>query len=132
MMHFPNEDVLIVELILKNGGVDCSQRYTVTTKESPLHYVAMNGNADILEKILAKLDSGQKQIGINTQSAIGWSPLCAASAKGHIRCVQLMLEAHGRVDVLDHEGKSSLHLAAEHGNEEVCRALLEANAFVNR
>ena len=36
-----------------------------------------------------------------------------------------------RVDVFDHEGKSSLHLASEYGSEDVCKALIEANSFVN-
>ena len=64
-------------------------------------------------------------------SAAGWSPLCTASSNCHLRCVELILKNHGRVDVLDHEGRSSLHLAAEAGSEEVCQALLEAKAFVN-
>ena len=33
--------------------------------------------------------------------------------------------------MLDHEGKSALHLASEYGSEEICKALIEASAFVN-
>ena len=36
-----------------------------------------------------------------------------------------------RVDIFDNEGKSSLHLAAETGSMEVCKLLLDKNAFVN-
>ena len=35
------------------------------------------------------------------------------------------------MDVFDLEGRSALHLAAEHGSIEVCEALLNKNAFVN-
>jgi ankyrin repeat protein len=66
------------------------------------------------------------------QSASGWSPLCTASSRCHLECVELILQNHGRVDVFDHEGRSPLHLAAEAGGEAVCQALLEAKAFVNR
>ena len=44
----------------------------------------------------------------------------------------MILLQGARVDVFDHEGKSSLHLAAENGSEEVCAMLVEKNAFVNR
>jgi ankyrin repeat protein len=130
-LHFPKEDVQIVEILLQKGGGESVQKMTSSTRESPLHYVASNGNIDVLDKILQHLDGGQVQLAVNTQSAIGWSPLCAASANGHLKCVALMLTNHGRVDVFDHEGKSSLHLAAENGSENVCKELLEANAFVN-
>ena len=35
------------------------------------------------------------------------------------------------MDVFDHEGRSALHLAAEHGSIDVCEALLNKNAFIN-
>ena len=58
------------------------------------------------------------------QSSSGWSPLCTASFHCHLKCVELILENHGRVDVLDHEGRSSLHLAAEAGSEAVCQVCI--------
>ena len=57
-----------------------------------MHYVAATGNADILSTMFNTLDPGQIQLAINCQSAIGWSPMCAAAARGHLRCVQMMLE----------------------------------------
>ena len=65
---------------------------TRTTKETALHYVANNGNAELLSNLFQALDPGQIQLGINSQSAIGWSPLCAASARGHFKCVEIMLK----------------------------------------
>ena len=36
------------------------------------------------------------------------------------------------MDVFDHEGRSALHLAAEHGSIEVCEALLNKNGkYIN-
>lgn len=45
--------------------------------------------------------------------------------------VNTMLANHARVDVFDLEGRSALHLAAEHGYIEVCDALLTHKAFIN-
>ena len=59
------------------------------------------------------MHAGETQLAINMQSSIGWSPLCVAASKGHIAIVHQLLEYNARVDVFDHEGKSSLHLAAE-------------------
>jgi len=42
-----------------------------------------------------------------------------------------LLANHARVDVFDLEGRSALHLAAEHGYINVCAALLEHKAFIN-
>ena len=44
---------------------------------------------------------------------------------------KLLLDNNGRVDIFDHEGKSSLHLASEAGSLEVCEALIDRNAYVN-
>ena len=41
------------------------------------------------------------------------------------------MDNFARVDVFDHEGKSSLHLAAEGGFVECCKMLIEKNAFIN-
>ena len=131
-LHYPTEDIDIMKLLLDRGGSKCILRMTKSTKETVFHYVCSNGNTEVLAVILGQIDAGQSQIGVNLQSAIGWSPLCAASAHGHVRCVETILENNGRVDVFDHEGKSSLHLASEFGSDEVCRVLLNAKAFINR
>ena len=130
-LHYPTEDIDIMKLLLGHGGSHCILRMSKATKETVFHFVCTNGNAEVLTAMLRQIDAGQAQIGVNLQSAIGWSPLCAASAHGHVRCVETLLENNGRVDVFDHEGKSSLHLASEYGSEEVCRVLLNAKAFIN-
>ena len=77
------------------------------------------------------MNTGQTQLAVNQQSATGWSPLCVASSRGHLKVAHVLCENNARVDVFDHEGKSSLHLAADFGAVDVCRLLLQRNAFVN-
>ena len=114
-LHSANEDVDIATLLLDNGGTKSILRMTKTAKETAFHYVCSNGNYEVLSAILEKIDKGQAQIGVNLQSAIGleflspimyyfvgdwysklfisrWSPLCAASAHGNIKCVESILE----------------------------------------
>jgi FOG: Ankyrin repeat len=52
---------------------------------------------------------------LNKQTSIGWTPLLIACNRGHMELVNTMLNNHARVDVFDQEGRSALHLAAEHG-----------------
>ena len=53
------------------------------------HYVAYEGNVDVVKQILKGLHSGQIQLAVNKQSSTGWSPLILASHKGHIDIVKV-------------------------------------------
>ncbi|XP_059094121.1 ankyrin-1-like [Tigriopus californicus] len=128
-LHFKNEDVILIRTLMEFKSNPTIQ--TFNTKESVLHYIAAAGNADILEELLKHMHAGQIQLAVNQQTATGWSPLCMSSAKGHINVTHLLLENNARVDVFDHEGKSSLHLAAEVGSTDCCQLLVRKNAFVN-
>ena len=53
------------------------------------HYVADEGNVDVVKQILKGLHSGQIQLAVNKQSSSGWSPLIIASHKGHLDIVKV-------------------------------------------
>ena len=53
------------------------------------HYVAKDGNVDVVKQILKGLHSGQIQLAVNKQSSNGWSPLIIASHKGHLDIVKV-------------------------------------------
>ncbi len=91
-LHFPREDVLILEQLLKNGGANFILQVGGEDKETPMHYVARTGNADILSSIFQKLDEGKAQLCVNMQSAKGWSPLCEAAHQGHVACSDLLIK----------------------------------------
>lgn len=65
--------------------------------------------------MLSRMSVIECQRALNKQSDKGWSPLLIASHKGHKEVVKTLLENNARVDVFDNEGRSALHLAAEHG-----------------
>ena len=128
-LHFPDEDKMIVKLLMEQGA-DIGL-VTEATKESAIHYVAQSGNANLLKEIIEQTDKGIMQLSVNKQNNMGWSPLLGAASRGHSECVELLLQCNARVDVFDYEGRSALHLAADCGSMEVCQFLLEKNAFVN-
>lgn len=57
-------------------------------------------------------NQGVVQLAVNKQNSLGWAPLLAASSRGHVETVDLLLKCNARVDVFDNEGRSALHLAA--------------------
>lgn len=91
-LHFPGEDTQILQLLLMNGGADHVLKLGGKSQETPLHYVAQTGNADIMSSLFQRLDSGKTQLLVNMQSSKGWSPLCTASSFGHRDCVDLILQ----------------------------------------
>ena len=129
LLHFPDEDRLILSMLMENGS-DVTV-LTELNKESVFHYVSLSGNIELLKEILANANIGQIQISVNKQNTLGWAPLLAASSRGHVEIVGSLLECNARVDVFDNEGRSALHLAAECGSMDVIKLLLDENAFVN-
>ena len=129
LLHFPDEDRLILSMLMENGS-DVTA-LTELNKESVFHYVSLSGNIELLKEILANANIGQIQISVNKQNTLGWAPLLAASSRGHVEIVGSLLECNARVDVFDNEGRSALHLAAECGSMDVIKLLLDKNAFVN-
>ena len=128
-MHYPDEDKLILRMLM-----ECEADVTVstsTTKETALYYISMNGNQELLNELVSKINVGQLQIIVNKQNTLGWAPLLAAASKGHTETVQTLLQSNSRVDIFDNEGRSALHHASENGSLEICNMLFEKNAFVS-
>ncbi len=71
------------------------------TNETPIHYCARAGNADILLEIVKYLGPNKVQVAVNKQAKNGWSPLLVASEHGHIDILKILLNHHARVDVFD-------------------------------
>lgn len=62
----------------------------------------------------------------------GMTPLGIASQRGHLACVQLLLESGAAVDFHDRRGNTPLLLATDMNREQVVSALIKAGANVNR
>jgi uncharacterized protein len=78
-------------------------------KGSPIHKATYNGNAEILELLLAEPD-----IDIDVQGPInGYTPLHDALWHGFDDCARLLIKAGARLDLVGHDGKTVFDLASE-------------------
>ncbi|CAM4512454.1 unnamed protein product [Caretta caretta] len=129
MIHFEGEETKIIAMLMEYDA-DIS-RTTRVSLETPLHYCARVGNADVLLEMLKHISTSQMQQSINKQAKNDWSPLLVAAERGHTAIVKILLQHHARVDVFDEHGKAALHLAAENGHDQIADVLLWHKAFVN-
>ena len=63
--------------------------FSFQSRETVFHYIASEGNVDVLKELLSHLHGGQIQLAVNKQSSTGWSPLIVASGKGHLEVVKV-------------------------------------------
>ena len=98
-------------------------RHTAHDRATPLHAVCEKGRVDVARVLLGgEADPNQVDIA-------GSTPLLYASAAGHTRLVEALLEARAdteRVDV--RTGETALGVASKRGHGGVVWALLEAGA----
>ncbi|RYP14268.1 hypothetical protein DL765_006497 [Monosporascus sp. GIB2] len=100
----------VVQLLLRNGQM--SFRWAVETGDVEVVKLLLNRGADVA---IANKD--------------GWTPLIAASSKGHIDMVRLLLATNGvNTNLRDNKsGQTPLNWAAANGYETVVQLLLDTN-----
>ncbi len=64
------------------------------------------------------------------KAVVGWTPLLAACRAGNLKIVTYLLD-HGATLGRDHDGTTCLHLAAESGNLDLVRLLVEKGLDVD-
>ena len=95
--------------------------------ENVLHWACYLGNAEVVKIILmAKNDSLREM-----RDGRGQTPLHIASNKGHLKIVNLLLQAHADPNVRDIDGATPLYSASLQGHIAIVRQLLEAHADPN-
>jgi ankyrin repeat protein len=108
---------------LIGNGVNVNAK-EASTGETPLHYAAFWGRANVVR---ALLEAGAR---VDVVSEQGRTPLHHAAERGHADVAQALLDKDASVDPVDEEGDTPLHVAALEGHANVARALLEAGASV--
>ena len=121
----------VVQLLLFNeNSPDCNLSNNVGM--TALHFAVVGGIIDIVNLLLIA------NANVNlSEYCVGNTPLMLASSK-HTECVQTLLSfgypegCDIDCNLIDHEGKNALHLAAEEGNRDIITLLLRANMDVNQ
>jgi ankyrin repeat protein len=91
---------------------------------TPLHLAALLGHVKILELLI------QHGGDISRRDGRGWTALHCCVSKGHESALALMMDCGGddMIELIDKEGNTPLHTAAEEGHLECARLLLETAA----
>ncbi|XP_049701626.2 transient receptor potential channel pyrexia isoform X1 [Helicoverpa armigera] len=93
--------------------------------ESCIHTAAALGNVDILQEILniAKLSNT-----VDFRNEKGETPLFKAIIHNHLEALKILLTAGSHIETTVANKANVLHVAAEHGCEEILKYLLEYNS----
>jgi len=106
----------IVTLLLQRGA-KCLPN---STGQYPLHLAAREGHVDVCRLLV-------HHEGWDTPDKYHeWTPLFHAARYGHDQCIQVLLDASCRVNVVDEFGHLAAHYAAWYGHHSCVRLLLEA------
>jgi ankyrin repeat protein len=104
-----------------------SESHPTQPKAVPLYYASLCGFCGLVEHFIV----GRPQ-DINARGGYYDTPLQAASAKGHLDVVKLLLNSNADPNLSDEEGRAPLHVASESGHLEVVKILVECGADVTR
>jgi hypothetical protein len=95
-------------------------------KLTPLFYAAYYGFGDLARRLIVTHKENVEARSINK-----WSPLHAASDRGHVGAVRVLLDHGADMNARIHDGPTPLHLASRNGHHKVVRLLLERRAASN-
>ncbi len=96
------------------------------TERSDIIVAAMEGNADLVERLLAQ------GVDVNVAEEIfSYTPLMAAASRGHMFIVELLLEHGADIHYQDKTGVSVLMSAAAQGHAPLVELLLERGVDAN-
>lgn len=120
----------IVDVLLKNGA-DLSMELLKSYDEyeplfegdRPLHAAIKVGREDIITMIIHHKRSCLEKLG-----ARDLSPLRLAAERNQTNITELLIKEGAQIDQRSPMGATALLTAAEHGHEDIVRALLSANA----
>ena len=110
-----------IKILIKAGAdVNSMVRHT---KMTPIHYAAEY--RDSSEHILALARLGAL---INGEDYMGWTPLHWASWRGHLVCLNALLDCGASVNAKTHDGNASIMLAVANNSHACVQTLIKVGA----
>ncbi|XP_021906845.1 ankyrin-3-like [Carica papaya] len=110
----------IIKLLINSGcKIDSSIDHV-------LHDAAAINRVDVMEVLLTRF---KDTISVNSVDSQGRTPLHIGATHGHSEVIQYCASLEGKIEILDNNGFSALHLAAEKGNLKAVECLLQTSSF---
>eukprot|EP01138_Halocafeteria_seosinensis_P015868 gb/GECG01016193.1/.p1 GENE.gb/GECG01016193.1/~~gb/GECG01016193.1/.p1 ORF type:complete len:212 (+),score=24.79 gb/GECG01016193.1/:1-636(+) len=104
------------------GKGECNKIYLSKGGDTPLHYAASHGKAQIVRTLI-------REFGADTdvENILGYTPLHYAAQNGNVAIVQVLTQEFGaKVESRDSMwGETPLHFAASKGHCDIVRLLVE-------
>ncbi|MBE8400817.1 ankyrin repeat domain-containing protein [Leptospira borgpetersenii] len=113
------EGLEILQLLQKRGA---NLQDTSNTKDSLLHYAALNDNVPVIQYLL------QNNVDPNSLTEEQETPLHWASRENCVKSAKILLAVGCEVNLQNAEGRTALHEAAEQNFQELIQVLLEYGA----
>ena len=117
-----NDDLELLEYLIENGSDIFSK---TTDGRNCLHLAAENGHLEICKALLQKYN-----FDIDATDDSSWTVLHGAAWSGDLELLQYLIENGSDGFSKTKDGRSCLHLAAEQGDLNICRMLLQSYNFV--
>jgi ankyrin repeat protein len=95
-------------------------------KLTPLFYAAFYGFGDLARRLIVTHKEN-----VDSRSINKWTPLHAASDRGHVDAVRVLLDHGAFINARMHDSSTPLHLASRNGHPKVVQLLLERRAASN-
>jgi ankyrin repeat protein len=107
----------VIDVLLSSPQTDINARNV--SDESPLMLAAIKGQADLVEKLLARDAAVNKP---------GWTPLHYAASSGQLSIMKILLDKYAFIDAQSPNGTTPLMMAAMYGSAESVKLLLDEGA----
>ncbi len=121
-----NSRIDVLPLLIKAGADLDIPTVEKLGKSTPLMAAVNNNNIDVV-----KLIANAKGTDLNTKNISGLSPLHWASYKNYTKIMDILIDAHARVDITDNNNATPLFQAVSENHIEAVKLLLAAGATVN-
>lgn len=95
-------------------------------KLTPLFYAAFYGFGDLARRLIVTHKEN-----VDARSINEWTPLHAASDRGHVGAVRVLLDHGSPMNARIHDNSTALDLASRNGHPKVVQLLLERRAASN-
>jgi hypothetical protein len=95
-------------------------------KLTPLFYAAYYGFGDLARRLIVTHKEN-----VDARSNNQWTPLHAASDRGHVGTIRVLLDHGADMNARIHDGRRPLRLASRNGHTRVVQLLLERRAASN-